>query len=111
MRYLPRVVSDGAKVLEIACGLGYFLQKLKTKYIVFAIDISGNALRYIKKIGGFDSLVQADAMKLPLVEASFDCIIAFDLLEHLNNPETFVKQTKKILKKGGVLIGFSKSEP
>lgn len=104
LKYLSKNFNDGARILEVGCGLGYFLEKLSSKYKVYAMDISWEALIYAKNNIREGLVFQADAEKIPLSEASIDCIIAFDVIEHLHSPESFLEQAKGMLKKDGFLI-------
>lgn len=45
--------------------------------------------------------VVADAHFLPFGEQSFDCIMAIEVFEHLEFPETFVAESYRVLKSGG----------
>ncbi len=54
--------------------------------------------------GGEVELICSDAEEMAIKDNSFDCITAGELIEHLENPEKFIKECKRILKQGGVLI-------
>jgi SAM-dependent methyltransferase len=48
--------------------------------------------------------VQGDAHALPFPDASFDCIVCADVLEHLQNPELALEEMYRVLRSQGVLI-------
>ena len=48
-------------------------------------------------------ILKASAEKMPFKKNEFDSIIAGELIEHLKNPEKFVSESARVLKKGGVL--------
>jgi len=47
---------------------------------------------------------RASAEKIPFPNKKFDSIVAGELIEHLKNPEKFIKEANRILKKNGKLI-------
>jgi ubiquinone/menaquinone biosynthesis C-methylase UbiE len=48
--------------------------------------------------------VQGDAHSLPFDEASFDCIVCADVLEHLYDPEKALEEMRRVLRARGILI-------
>ncbi len=48
--------------------------------------------------------ITADANNLPIKNSSVDVVTSFDMIEHLYDPDKFLKETKRILKKDGILI-------
>ncbi|WP_096366626.1 class I SAM-dependent methyltransferase [Thiohalobacter thiocyanaticus] len=66
-----------------------------------------NADRYLRfdidrASGGID--VQADAHLLPFQDNAFDCVVATEVIEHLDNPLAFIRETKRVLMPGGMFI-------
>jgi SAM-dependent methyltransferase len=50
--------------------------------------------------------VVADAHRLPFADGSFDNIVMFDVLHHLESPHIFFQETSRILRPGGRLIAM-----
>ena len=48
--------------------------------------------------------VVADAHSLPFDSSSFDCIMAIEVFEHLEDPEKFVNESHRILNSSGSII-------
>jgi len=48
----------------------------------------------------------ADAHRLPFADASFDNIVMFDVLHHLNCPNLFFEEVSRVLRRGGRLIAM-----
>jgi len=103
LRKLLKLLPEGSKTLEVGCGYGYFLKWLEKKFSVVGIDISEDAIKEAKKRTKA-SLNIGDAEKLPFENSSFSAIVAFDLIEHLNNPEIFLSEVYRILHNYGLLI-------
>jgi len=99
-----------AIVLDVGCGTGTFsLEFAKTKAIVIGIDISRTAIKMANKLAKHASLnnisfVIGDAEHLPFRSECCDICFHSELLEHVLNPELVVKETARVLKKGGLLI-------
>lgn len=102
------------RVLDIACGVGYgadiFHSKLLdgciTEYI--GVDIDRESINYAKELYGFKNVkfVVEDALNLKELEklGSFDTIISFETLEHINEDYLFISNLKKLLNPDGKLI-------
>jgi len=75
------------------------------------------AERYLKdaiRYNSYFGLVRADAKRIPFKTKSFDCVVAVELIEHLQKPDgyTFLEETKRIAKRRIVLStpsGYFKS--
>ena len=48
----------------------------------------------------------ADAHRLPFVDASFDNIVMFDVLHHLERPRLFLAEATRLLRPGGRLVAM-----
>jgi 2-polyprenyl-3-methyl-5-hydroxy-6-metoxy-1,4-benzoquinol methylase len=106
--------SEGGplNILEIGCGTGAFLKKLQSaliddkdldesSIILNGIDLDKNAI----------SLCNDEKLKLRCENADefdhgieYDFILNFELIEHLIDPQKFITNIRKNLKKNGFLI-------
>jgi len=106
---LKKIKSEG-RLLDVGCGLGFFLRRIiqeeKATIETFGLDISEFALKEIRKAIGKENivLVCASAEMIPFKNQSFDCITAFDLVEHLKNPNLFFCEARRVLQYNGILI-------
>ena len=102
--------SKSKTVLDIACGTGYGCQIISTKgkaAKVVGIDISEEAIEFCNKYYKEDNinyLVDNAQTLKSQSSGTFDLIISFETIEHINHPEKFIEQTKILLKNNGVLI-------
>ncbi|GMO43674.1 MAG: class I SAM-dependent methyltransferase [Termitinemataceae bacterium] len=91
-------------VLDVGCATGALLEHLRSRsWNVTGIEISKEQSEYARTKRGLNIL------ELPLEENhfadnSFSLVIASHLIEHLNDPLSFVKEVFRILKKGGYFI-------
>jgi SAM-dependent methyltransferase len=52
----------------------------------------------------------SDLPKLALPDGSFDVVVAFGVIEELEHPEELVREAKRVLKEGGVLLVSAKDK-
>jgi len=86
----------GDKILDYGCGSkpyqALFTKKFKS-YV--GADIEGNANA---------SLIIGPEGQVPAVDESFDCVLSSQVLEHVVNPQIYLKEAFRVLKKGSHLI-------
>ncbi|MFA5405773.1 MAG: class I SAM-dependent methyltransferase [Candidatus Nanoarchaeia archaeon] len=94
------------RILDIGCGDGWFGAKLKKVFgaEVTGVDILDKALITAKKKGLLTKKFDLSKNNWPLKSNYFDLIIAGDIIEHVYDTENFIKECKRLLKKGGQLI-------
>lgn len=96
-------INSGDKVLEIGCGRGYFLEKLKEKKAdAIGLDFNPDAVEYGKE---HDILIVDETIALHAQKQAeiYDVVCAFQLFEHVNEVGRFLKDSVACLKKGGIL--------
>ena len=49
-------------------------------------------------------VVLADAVALPLVDRSFDAVVAVNTLDHLHDPRVALREARRVLAPGGMLL-------
>ena len=106
-RFASRL-CEGRDVLEVACGggmgLGYLAEKAKR---VIGGDIDKRILEIAKDTyKGRDNIEiqQLSAENLPFEDNSFDVILLYEAIYYLAQPERFIKEAKRVLRKGDKLI-------
>lgn len=95
------------KILDVACGVGYGSEILaKGGNRVFAIDIDEEAIEYAKRKYKSSTIKYrvSSAEKTPFKGRLFDAVVAFEMIEHLSNPDLFLIEMRRVLKRGGVMI-------
>ena len=104
---IAKVPKNVNSILDVGCGKGWvareFLPKGKK---VFSLDISITNPSIVKKLYQSENHfgITADSFQLPFNDQSFDCIIASEIIEHVNNPAKFIIELFRVVKKGGSLI-------
>ncbi len=97
LTYRGRLIKEElfGKVLDIGCDSHFLHNEIKNDETI-GLDIK------IKHIRG--NVIKGDAQLAPIKSKSFDCIVAGELIEHLEQPEIFLKECYRILKTKGKLI-------
>jgi SAM-dependent methyltransferase len=108
--WLSRVLPEyaRARVLDIGCGTGFNLQELRALGVTGAVglDLADKALAFCRG-RGLRTLVRGDAARPPFREASFDVVLALDLIEHVEDDRAALDGLRRILRPGGRLILFT----
>lgn len=105
-------LADGLSVVELGCGPGFLLEKLRTEFR--GLDITGleideflasRARSHLDDLGFTDVRLVVDSIDdSGLEDSSFDFAIARLVLEHLPAPLRAVREVRRILKPGGTAI-------
>ena len=98
------------KLLEVGCGAGGMAKAIKfyrPDLEVVGIDISAEAIYEAKKDPQGIRFLKADINNLSQFEnESFDAVAMFDVLEHLENPLSALRQIYRILKPKGIVVAL-----
>ncbi|MFA5032178.1 MAG: methyltransferase domain-containing protein [bacterium] len=95
-------------VFDAGCGCGYgsyHLLKSGAKKVT-GIDISKETIEYCKSNYENKNLEfkVMNAEKLSFPDKVFDVVVSFEVVEHLQNPEMYLSEIKRVLKTDGILI-------
>ncbi len=85
--------------LDIGCGSSRILSGLGQ---VVGADIELRKLRWARKYG--KPLVNASIFELPFSDASFDCVVCSEVIEHIFSSDVPFLEMWRVLKDGGRLI-------
>lgn len=103
LKYIPQNTKT---TLEFGCGFGGFSSLLKERFNTesWAVEINKEAAQDAAK--KLDKVINDDAAKSLYIipDSYFDCIILFDILEHLLDPFSLLCTLKTKLTKKGVII-------
>jgi SAM-dependent methyltransferase len=97
---LLKFVDNCSLILDAGCGSGWLGEKLKEHLsaTVVAVDVEKE-----NEKSGVEHFAVMDVTSLGFSE-SFDLVIAKDILEHIANPMSAMKEFARILKKEGKII-------
>jgi len=98
VRLIRRLVGEYAVILDVGCGIGNFVRLCKGSV---GLDLSEYALKYSEE--GSQS-VRGTAAALPFKDETFHVVRMRDLLEHLHDPLSGLREAYRTLRKRGILI-------
>jgi SAM-dependent methyltransferase len=94
--YIPK----GAKVLEVGCSSGFFLDAIRDEYTVYGNEWNPDEAEFVRGMG-------IPCSEEPLEDAfpgeSFTAIVSFHVLEHVPAPVEWLKLIKERLIGGGYI--------
>lgn len=99
--FAMRLARD-ARVLDLGCGTGYGSAELaEVSHLVVAVDRIAPDADYRRP-----SLrhVRADLHGIPLAPRSFDLVVSFQVIEHLEDPSPYLEAIGTILRPGGTAL-------
>lgn len=103
-----REYAVGKKVLDAGTGIGYGAAILAAGGAteVFAVDIDETSVAKAKSLFGRSNLAYhvGDCESLDVVTSPVDLVCNFENIEHLQHPELFLRQVRRVLKSDGVFL-------
>ncbi|MFN2526258.1 MAG: class I SAM-dependent methyltransferase [Actinomycetota bacterium] len=106
-------LKRGDLVLDLGCGSGrHSFAALKAGAQVVSVDLDGALLRGVAQMSaglqasheigaGLNAAAQADALHLPFANATFDCVIAAEVLEHIGGDRQAMREIARVVKPSG----------
>jgi len=102
-----RPFCEGLDVLDAACGVGYGSAYLAASARrVVGVDVDEEAIAYARRRYSGDNVEfeTQDLHELDFAPGSFDAVVSFESVEHLERPEAFLARAAEVLRPGGVLV-------
>jgi ubiquinone/menaquinone biosynthesis C-methylase UbiE len=118
-RRMSAQLAEGASVLEVAPGPGYFAIELARlgRYKITGLDISqtfvGIATRNAQDAGVAIDFQRGNASKMPFADETFDLIVCRAAFKNFSEPVGALREMRRVLRPGGkaVIIDLRKDTP
>ncbi len=111
VRQLFTCIGVPGRILDIGCGCGYHdyvMAEYEAVRQVVAIDYSVESIRRAEEHYGHPKVKRlvADVFELD-EDTDFDLVTSFQVLEHLAQPERFMRRCYELARPGGVVAVFT----
>jgi len=94
-RHAYEAARRGARVVA----LDYAEDEMRTTRATFAAMFAAGEIAERQLVG----VLRGDATRLPFADATFDCIVTSEVLEHIQDDVSALAELTRVLKPGGVL--------
>jgi SAM-dependent methyltransferase len=98
---------NGRSALDAGCGAGYGSELINQAGAagVMAIDVSETALELARaSVSEGVTCRSGDVMALPFDDATFDLVVCFEVIEHVDDPERALDELSRVLAPDGLLL-------
>lgn len=97
-----RLVRPGGRLLDVGCGRGAVASLLSERFDeVHGVDADEEALATAAERGVGVARADLDREPLPFADGYFDAVVSLDVIEHVLDPATFVRELARVLRPGG----------
>lgn len=98
-------IEKGIKVIDVGCGDGSVSSLfIKKGCSVYGIDISEEVVKLAQSRGIKAQVLDMNKAPLPFDSGSFEAVTIIDVLEHVIDPLSLLKECRRILKEEGKII-------
>jgi 2-polyprenyl-6-hydroxyphenyl methylase/3-demethylubiquinone-9 3-methyltransferase len=107
IRYGTAAKGRKPAILEVGCGQGFFLRSWKKwfhAWRLFGSDIHFPSLAAAARMCRGALLVCHDAKMIPFGDSGFDILCAFQVVEHISDPDLFFGEAHRVLREDGLLL-------
>ena len=95
--------STHPRVVEIGCMHGDFVRQMRDAgYEGKGLDLSRSAVDAAERL--HPGCVEYGTLDDSVPDASLDVVAAFNVIEHMDEPQAFLESVERVLRPGGVLI-------
>ena len=106
LRRMP--MTAGARVLDVGCGTGELLRRLRAKYphaVLAGLDPVPEMLAVAReKLSGTEDLRIGYADALPWDAGTFDVVVSCNMFHYITHPVAALREMARVLRPGGVLV-------
>lgn len=110
LAYVEAAKRVSGRVLEIGTGTGYgveFIAPHAERYVTLDKCRSEELPEMPSNV----EFVQCAVPPLPFEDESFDCVVSFQVIEHIKRDKEFVREVYRVLKPGGRFIVSTPNRP
>ena len=102
-RLIARHAVPNEQILDAGCGTGLNLRNLPAGSV--GIDINPRNIALLKERLPHHQVLEGDIEALPFADGTFGTVLCTEVLEHVPDPAAALREFRRVVKPGGVLIG------
>lgn len=96
-------LSEGRRVLEIGCGTGLILERLKQRSVsCWGIDLSPKMIKKAQERGL--NVLLGNVLHIPFADSSFDLVCSFKVLAHVEAIDRAIREITRVTVPGGLMV-------
>ncbi len=94
----------GKRLLEIGCGNGLFLQHChEAGLLASGLEVDRESYDAAKRQYPHLDIIHYDGLNIPKEDQSFDIVVSYQVIEHVEDIEQTLKECSRVLKPGGMM--------
>jgi 2-polyprenyl-3-methyl-5-hydroxy-6-metoxy-1,4-benzoquinol methylase len=102
---LLALLGHPKRVLDVGCATGFLAERLQARgATVVGLELDERAAAEARRYCEAVYVGDVETMELPLEPGSFDAIVCGDFIEHLRDPQAFLKRIRPFLTPQGKLV-------
>jgi SAM-dependent methyltransferase len=103
-----RPIGPSDRVLDLGCGTGIVARQLRDRLGAGArltgADASPEMIAHARTLAPDIDWREANAMKLPFADASFELVVSQQMLQFVSDPAAALREIRRVLTSGGRLV-------
>jgi SAM-dependent methyltransferase len=92
-----------ARILDAGCGSGRNMVELARHGTVTGVELSETSVALARERGAGD-VIAGSVLEMPFADDSFDLAVSLDVIEHLEDDLTALKELRRTVAPGGALL-------
>lgn len=110
LAYVEAAKRVGGRVLEIGTGTGYGIDIIAPHATSF-VTLDKHRSEELGRLPANVEFRECRVPPLPFEDESFDCVVSFQVIEHIKHDSVFVGEVRRVLRKGGRFIVSTPNRP
>ncbi|MEE1167432.1 MAG: class I SAM-dependent methyltransferase [Alistipes sp.] len=110
LAYVEAAKLVSGRVLEIGTGTGYGVDIIAPNASEF-VTLDKYRSSCVDSLPVNSRFVEAKVPPLPFEDEAFDCVVSFQVIEHIKRDKLFVKEVMRVLRPGGKFIVSTPNRP
>lgn len=102
--------APGLRILDAGCGTGRNVLEFGSLGTARGVDASPEAIEFCRR-RGVDGVSEGRIERLPFADASFDLVLATDVIEHLDDDLAALRELRRVVAPGARLLATVPAYP